>query len=88
MGMEFDVALTIRASLYLNPEMMENISLHTVNFGPMQGHNMVGNLFADLINLRVVLFHSGGGQLKTGDECGDWINIKADDPGIAPQGLY
>src|SRR5690606_22616777 len=47
MGMELYIALAIRALLHLDPEMMKNIPFDTINHGPMQRRNELGDLIAN-----------------------------------------
>ncbi len=68
MGMELYIALAIRALLHLDPEMMKNIPFDAVHHSPMQRHNELGDLIADLLDFRIVILHSGGGQFKSGNK--------------------
>ncbi|WP_207214030.1 hypothetical protein [Solidesulfovibrio carbinolicus] len=66
--MELYIVLAIRALLHLDPEMMKNIPFDAVHHSPMQRHNELGDLIADLLDFRIVILHSGGGQFKSGNK--------------------
>ena len=88
MGMELYIALAIRALLHLDPEMMKNIPFDAVHHSPMQRHNELGDLIADLLDFRIVILHSGGGQFKSGNKGRDRVDIKTNHPGVAAHGLH
>ena len=88
MGMELYIVLAIRALLHLDPEMMKNIPFDAVHHSPMQRHNELGDLIADLLDFRIVILHSGGGQFKSGNNGRDRVDIKTNHPGVAAHGLH
>ena len=87
MGMELYIALAIRALLHLDPEMMKNIPFDAVHHSPMQRHNELGDLIADLLDFRIVILHSGDGQFKSGNKGRDRVDIKTNHPGLARDDL-
>ncbi|MPN03223.1 hypothetical protein SDC9_150449 [bioreactor metagenome] len=68
--------------------MMKNIPFDAVHHSPMQRHNELGDLIADLLDFRIVILHSGGGQFKSGNKGRDRVDIKTNHPGVAAHGLH